>query len=82
MSGCKRQYCRYCIHCIAQDETEGVCEKTNQMVKKTSIRDGCRTFDFCEIDAFYFNRSGNPEDGKYHPRVPKKKQCDGQLSLF
>ena len=77
-----KQYCRYCLHCIAQDEVEGVCEKTNQMVKKTSIRNACSLFDFCEIDAFYFNRSDNPEDAKYQPRVPKKTQCYGQMSLF
>lgn len=75
-------YCRYCSHCIAQDENEAVCEKNNEMVKKTTIRNGCKSFDFCEIDAFYFNRSDNPEDAKYHPRNPKKKQCDGQMSLF
>lgn len=75
-------YCRYCIHCIAQNENEGVCEETNEMVKKTAIRNACKLFDFCEIDAFYFNRSGNPEDAKYKTRIPKKKQCDGQISLF
>ena len=75
-------YCRYCTHCIAQDEEEGVCEETNQIVKKRTVRNGCVLFDFCEIDAFYFNRSGNPEDAKYRPSVPRKKQCDGQMSLF
>ena len=63
-------YCRYCTHCIAQDENEAVCEEKNEMVKKTTIRNGCKSFDFCEIDA------------RYHPREPKKKQCDGQMSLF
>ncbi len=77
-----KQYCRYCSHCIAQDECEGVCEETNQIVKKTSVRNACTLFAFCEIDAFYFNRSSNPEDAKYKPRIPKKKQCDGQMSLF
>lgn len=75
-------YCRYCTHCIAQDENEAVCEEKNEMVKKTTIRNGCKSFDFCEIDAFYFDRSDNPEDARYHPREPKKKQCDGQMSLF
>ena len=80
---CKmNHYCRYCTHCIAQDEEEGVCEETNRMVKKTSVRNGCILFVFCEIDAFYFTRSDNPEDAKYRPRIPGKKQCDGQMSLF
>lgn len=77
-----RHYCRYCIHCIAQDETEAVCEKLNIMIKKTSVRDACKLFDFCEIDAFYFNRPGRPEDAKYKPRERKSQQCDGQISLF
>lgn len=80
----KNQYCRYCSHCIAQDEEYGVCEKSprSEMVKKTTIRNSCQDFDFCEIDAFYFNRSDNPEDAKYRPREPKAKQCEGQLALF
>lgn len=52
------------------------------MVKKTSVRDACKLFDFCEIDAFYFNRSDNPEDARYKPRTPRKKQCDGQITLW
>ncbi len=77
-----KHYCRYCIHCIAQDEDEAVCEERNIMVKKTSVRDACKLFDFCEIDAFYFNRSDNPEDARYKPRTPRKKQCDGQITLW
>lgn len=77
-----KHYCRYCIHCIAQDETEAVCKELNIMIKKTSVRDACKLFDFCEIDAFYICRSENPEECKYKSRIPKKKQCDGQISLF
>ena len=29
-----KHYCRYCIHCIAQGETEAVCEELNIMIKK------------------------------------------------
>lgn len=29
-----KHYCKYCIHCIAQDETEAVCEELNIMIKK------------------------------------------------
>lgn len=52
------------------------------MVKKKSIRNACTEFDFCEIDAFYFDRSDNPDNAKYKPREIKQKECDGQLSLF
>mgnify|MGYP006916346775 CR=1 FL=1 len=77
-----KHYCRYCLHCIGQGESTGLCEKKNEMVKRTSIRDACRDFDFYEIDAFYYNRIDNPEDAKYRPRETKSKECDGQLSLF
>lgn len=77
-----KQYCRYCSHCIEQDEDIGVCEETNQMVKKTAVRNACKLFEFCEIDAFWADRARNPEDAKYTPRQPKKMQCEGQLSLF
>ena len=77
-----KHYCRYCSHCAGQDGGIGYCEQQNEMVKKTSIRNACTDFDFCEIDAFYFDRSDNPEDAKYKPREAKPKECDGQLSLF
>lgn len=53
-----KHYCRYCIHCIAQDETEAVCEEHNIIIKKTSVREACKEFGFCEIDAFYIARKG------------------------
>lgn len=77
-----KHYCRYCSHCVGVDESLGWCEEHNVEVSKTSIRNACTGFDFCEINAFYYNRSNNSEDAKYKPRVAKKKQCDGQLSLF
>ena len=51
-------------------------------MKKTSVRNACTEFDFCETDAFYFDRTDNPEDAKYKPREIRKKECDGQISLF
>lgn len=75
-------YCRYCSHCIGEDGNIGYCEERNEMVKKTSVRNACTKFDFCETDAFYFDRTDNPEDAKYKPREIRKKECDGQLSLF
>ncbi len=77
-----KHYCRYCLHCIRQDENIGLCEKKNEMIKRTSIRNACIYFDFCETDAFYYNRTDNPEKAKYKPREVKSKECDGQLSLF
>lgn len=77
-----KHYCRYCSHCVGQDGGIGYCEEKNIMVSKTSIRNACKEFDFCEIDTFYFDRSDNPEDAKYKPREIKSKECDGQLSLF
>lgn len=82
MEGPLHKYCRYCIHCIAQDEKEGVCEEKNIMVKKTAVRDACGLFEFCEIDAFYCDRgTGNPEQAVYKPREKKEKQCRGQMTL-
>ena len=75
------KYCRYCAHCFVQDEEQAVCGKTNRMVNKRTIRNACMSFEFCEIDAFYFNRSENPMDAVYKPRRPKNKQCDGQLKM-
>lgn len=77
-----KHYCRYCSHCIGQDESIGLCEKKNETIKRTSIRNACIDFNFCETDAFYYNRSDNPEDAKYKLREPKNKECVGQLSLF
>lgn len=77
-----KHYCRYCLHCIGQDGGVGYCEQKNETIQKTSIRDTYTDFDFCEIDAFYFDRSDNLEDAKYRPRQQKNKEYDGQLSFF
>ena len=68
-----KHYCRYCLHCVGQDTTIGVCEKKNEVIKKTSIRNACPDFCFCEVDAFYYNRSENPEDARYKPRAKKER---------
>lgn len=60
----------------------GICEEKNEVIKKTSIRNACPDFCFCEVDAFYYNRSENPEDARYKLREPKKKEWDGQVSLW
>lgn len=79
------QYCRYCGNCVGQTDDWGICEIKNEEVSKTSIRNACKDFDFCEIDAFYYTRSDNPDDAIYKPRDKykqrAKKQCDGQMRL-
>lgn len=80
-----KHYCRYCSHCVGQTDDWGICEIKNEEVSKTSIRNACTDFDFCEIDAFYYTRSDDPDNAKYKPRGPKTprmKQCNGQISLF
>ena len=71
-----KQYCRYCgylvtgngIWCSRQERevSEAVAKSTNR----------CHDFAYNPIDAFRENKKG------YIPRAPKKKQCDGQISLF
>lgn len=84
-----KHYCRYCSHCFGYDENMGWCDAINKEVKKTSIRNACTDFDFYEIDAFYYNRSDNPEVAKYKPKIRREKQIGekekhmkGQMSLF
>lgn len=56
-----KHYCRYCIHCIAQGETEAVCEELNIMIKKASSLIACRNtghkFVGFELSEHYFNLS-------------------------
>lgn len=77
-----KQYCRYCSNCVGVDENLGWCEKRLEEVFKTSIKNACTDFNFCEIDAFYYNRSDNPNDAKYKPRKHREMQIQGQISLF
>ena len=75
-------YCRYCIYCNGYDEYYGYRNKRNEEVSIKSVKNSCKDFEFCEVDAFYYNRSDNPEDAIYKPRAPKKKQqCDGQMKM-
>lgn len=75
------QYCRHCIHCVAQDEDYAVCGKRNETVKRNTARNACKEFDFCETDAFYVFRGLDVNEAKYRPRMHKEKQHDGQLKL-
>lgn len=79
-----KQYCRYCIHlCVnnfpycrqkEKELSESSCKKTNE----------CKDFVFADCepeyqDAFMENMKGYKTR---EPRKPRKKQCDGQISLF
>lgn len=79
-----KQYCRYCIYlctgnganwCGAHEEcrSESSCKRVNN----------CKDFIFADVESEYQDAFG--ETNGYHPREPresKKKQCDGQISLF
>ena len=71
-----KQYCRYCNWCTA----ESICTEKNIDVNPTSINH-CKDFSFNEIDAT-MSENSNGEIHKYTPQIAKKKQCDGQVSLF
>lgn len=78
-----QQYCRYCSNCVGQTDNWGICKTRNEAVNKYSIRNACRDFDFCEVDAFYYTRSDNPDDAIYKPRgTGTTKQCEGQISFL
>lgn len=74
----KGQCCRNCCHlhvgnviwCQAREEAVGraVAESPNR----------CHSFAYTPVDAFGGSRSREDGMGKKH----KKKQCDGQMSLF
>lgn len=71
-----KQYCRYCSFLVTGN---GIyCTELGKEISETSAKstNQCRSFDFLSIDAFGENEKG------YVPRVPKKKQCDGQMELF
>lgn len=81
------QYCRYCSHfCIGNGN---YCEAkgTNPTDSYAKSVNHCKEFDFCEIDAYYAWRTGDPDKaiyrprGKYKHREKRMKQCDGQIKL-
>lgn len=78
-----KQYCRYCVYlctangiwCGKKEEcrTESSCKRVNK----------CKDFIFADCEPEY--QDAFMETNGYHPRTPKtpkKKQCDGQLSLI
>lgn len=71
-----KQYCRYCSHCVVGDVVWcGILAKTMSESTAKTINN-CKAFELNPMDAFFENEKG------YKPREPKKKQCDGQYSLF
>lgn len=71
-----KQYCRYCAWMVVGDAN--YCSRQERTMSDGCAKspNRCHDFTFNPIDAFGENEKG------YHPREPKKKQCDGQMSLF
>lgn len=68
------QYCRYCSALTTGNGIWCEARKTTLPEPYTKRKNFCIDFEFCEIDAYDL-------DHKYTPRVPKKKQVDGQMRL-
>ncbi len=70
------QYCRYCCSLVCGDAN--YCTKREVTMSDAAAKspNRCHDFAFNPIDALGENEKG------YIPRSPKKKQCDGQISLF
>lgn len=73
-----KQYCRYCSHCHYGDYVYCDVKKKTMPENRAKAVNSCKDFDFNEIDVFYEGDMSKV----YKPREPKKKQCDGQVSLF
>lgn len=71
-----KQYCRYCNYCTAEE----ICVEYNKSVNARVINK-CPRFSYNAIDAL-MSEDKNGEIHQYKSREPKKKQCDGQISLF
>ena len=71
-----KQYCRYCNWCTAEE----ICTEYNKSVNARSVNK-CSKFSYNAIDAL-MSQDKNGEIHEYKPREQKKKQCDGQISLF
>ena len=71
-----KQYCRYCCHLVVGDAN--YCSRQKRTISESTAKgiNRCTDFIYNPIDAFFENKKG------YQPREPKKKQCDGQISLF
>lgn len=70
------QYCRYCCYLVCGDANYCTEHRRTMSEAAAKSQNRCHDFAFNPIDAFLENEKG------YQPRKPKKKQCDGQISLF
>jgi hypothetical protein len=78
MSNCcatRKQYCRYCAYCCAQDDSIVWCEKKQKMLSSSTAKtpNNCDTFLFNELDVFNIEH-------KYKP--VKRMDYSKQLNLF
>lgn len=71
-----KQYCRYCCFLVCGDANYCSVRKVTMSDAAAKSTNRCHDFAFNPIDAFGENKR------EYAPRMPKKKQCDGQVSLF
>lgn len=75
-----KQYCRYCCYLVVGDAVW--CRKRQQEMSEAVAKspNRCHSFAFNPLDAFAsVDKSG--EIHQYTPRIPTKKQCDGQISM-
>ena len=70
------QYCRYCCYLVCGDANYCTEQKRTMSDATAKSPNRCHDFAFNPIDALGENEKG------YIPKNPKKKQCDGQISLF
>lgn len=72
------QYCRYCCYLVCGDASYCTEQERTMSDAAAKAPNRCHNFAFNPIDAFGENEKG------YQARGPakKKRQCDGQLSLF
>ena len=72
------QCCRYCCYLCFSAGNGIWCDKQNREISMAVAKAPNRCHDFAmnPIGVFGENETG------CRPRVPKKKQCDGQMDLF
>ena len=75
-----KQYCRYCAYLCVNNVP--YCTAHNECRSRSSCKypNKCKDFVFADCEPEYQDAFG--ETNGYKERHPRKKQCDGQLSLF
>ena len=70
-----KQYCRYCGSCIFGDCY--YCTDKQRVLTESEVKRA----NHC--DSFNLSDLGDVDTGKqYKPKEPKRKQCEGQVSLW